>query len=163
MMKTPQNRDSARRCAADRGTPTGGPHAAIPPRGMTAPRARPARRCAYAWGAVHHLLTYLQYVDSLVVLSPLAKKSCNSATFCTDSARISSSLVRRLWSPLLNFSSFRHPLEPWNERDQMTCKNRSCNAIPALPVIVHRIIGVDHAQGRCPLPLVYCGLHMVLQ
>ena len=31
MMKTPQNRDSARRCAADRSTPTGGPHAAIPP------------------------------------------------------------------------------------------------------------------------------------
>ena len=24
-----------------------------PPRGMTAPRARPARRCAYAWGAGH--------------------------------------------------------------------------------------------------------------
>ena len=28
--KTPQNRDSARRCAADRSTPTGGPRAAIP-------------------------------------------------------------------------------------------------------------------------------------
>ena len=37
MMKTPpRNRDSARRCAADRSTPTGGPHAANPPRGMTA-------------------------------------------------------------------------------------------------------------------------------
>ena len=24
-----------------------------PPRGMTATRARPARRCAHAWGAVH--------------------------------------------------------------------------------------------------------------
>ena len=43
MMKTPQNRDSARRCAADRSTPTGGPRAAIPPPGMTAPRARPVR------------------------------------------------------------------------------------------------------------------------
>ena len=29
MIKTPQNRDSARRCAADRSTPTGRPHAAI--------------------------------------------------------------------------------------------------------------------------------------
>jgi hypothetical protein len=52
MMKTPQNRDSARRCAADRSTPTGGPRAQPSPRGMTAPRARPARRCAHAWGAV---------------------------------------------------------------------------------------------------------------
>jgi hypothetical protein len=45
MMKTPQNRDSARRCAADRSTsPTGGPHAAIPP--IECPRASlPKCRC----------------------------------------------------------------------------------------------------------------------
>ena len=50
------NWDSTRWCAAHRpqhtSTPTGGPRAATP-QGLTAPRARPAQRCAYVWGAVH--------------------------------------------------------------------------------------------------------------
>ena len=56
MMKTPRsqtgNRNSTRRCAADRSTPTGGPRAATP-QGLTALRTPDRRNGVRVWGAVH--------------------------------------------------------------------------------------------------------------
>ena len=93
-----------------------------PPRGMTAPRARPARRCAYAWGAVH--------VDTIIARRSYPSSSPIRYRPSVGRGRHSAS-TRRSNRHLCRRYSSRHPTDAHRRRRREVGLTRARHGTPA--------------------------------